>query len=154
MKTSEREAVEILIVDDDPADRKLAKTAFMNAKVPSRLSEAPTAEDALSLLYERRNEGSPMPDLIVLDLNMPGMGGLEFLREVKREKGLSHVPVIVMSSSENEDDIIFSYELHVNAYVTKPSGIKDLERIADALLDFWFNACKRPPKTYAPGRGE
>jgi len=140
--------IQILLVEDDPADQKLVKTAFRNAKIANDLSIAGSGEDALDLLAGS-GPGGPdklRPDLILLDLNMPGMGGMEFLRRVKEDPDLALIPVVIMTSSEAEEDIIRSYQLRVNAYITKPVGMKEFEKVMERIEDFWLMVCKLPTK--------
>jgi len=140
--------IHILLVEDEPADQKLVKTAFMKAKIANEVNAVSSGEEALDYLFRRGQYGpeTPRPDLILLDLNMPGMGGMEFLRRVKDNEDLSTIPVVVMTSSEAEEDIVCSYQLRVNAYVTKPVGLKEFEKVIERIEDFWFVVCKLPTK--------
>jgi len=140
-------AIEILMVEDNPHDVRLTVEAFKDAKVSNNLSVVHDGEEAL--LFLRRQGGyqsAPRPDLILLDLNLPKISGREVLEEIKRDPALKRIPVVVLTTSENEKDILRAYELHVNAYITKPVDLDQFMKIVEAVEDFWLTVVKLPPK--------
>ena len=116
------EPLKILLVEDDPADQKLIKIFLQNLKVDKELYIVNCAEEALDFLYNRGDysSGTAQPDLILLDLNMPGMGGMEFLRQIKDDRGLKQIPVVILTTSNWERDIADSFKLQAAGYVHKP----------------------------------
>ena len=140
----------ILLVDDDPADQKLIKASIKKQKITNDLYIASNAEEALVLLHPGKNHSraTTLPDLILLDLNMPGMGGREFLNQVKTDDGLKHIPVIVLTSSSAEKDVVDSYRLQAAGFVRKPATLNEFEQIIGEIQDYWFVLCKLPPKEY------
>lgn len=142
--------VHILLAEDDPDDRLLTRRALSESPVPS---EVVTVEDGEELLrYLRREDGysdpatAPYPDLILLDLNMPRMDGREALREIKTDPELQRIPVVVLTTSEAEQDIWQSYDLGGNAFITKPVRFDELADAVRALGEFWLNLVKLPPE--------
>ena len=139
--------IDILMVEDNPHDVRLTMEAFKDAKVSNNLSVASDGEEALKFL---RREGeyasSSRPDLILLDLNLPKKYGREVLEEIKRDPDLKRIPVVVLTTSGNEKDILRAYELHVNAYITKPVDLDQFIKIVEAVEDFWLTVVKLPPK--------
>lgn len=139
--------IDILMVEDNPHDVRLTVEAFKDAKVSNILSVAPDGEEALKFL---RREGeyarAPRPDLILLDLNLPKKSGREVLEEIKRDPDLKRIPVVVLTTSGNEQDVLRAYELHVNAYITKPVDLDQFIKIVEAVEDFWLTVVKLPPK--------
>ncbi|MBB6097557.1 CheY-like chemotaxis protein [Deinobacterium chartae] len=142
--------IEILLVEDNPADVLLTREAFEEARIANRLSHVSDGEEALAFL-RRKGEfsGATRPDLILLDLNMPRMGGLELLDELKRDPELRAIPVIVLTTSAAEADVWRSYHLHANAYITKPVSMADFFEVVKTFEDFWM-ALVRLPKTQQP----
>jgi CheY-like chemotaxis protein len=139
--------IDILMVEDNPHDVRLTMEAFKDAKVFNNLSVVSDGEEALKFLRrEGEYAGSPRPDLILLDLNLPKKCGREVLEEIKRDPGLKRIPVVVLTTSENEKDIMRAYELHVNAYITKPVDLDQFIKIVEAVEDFWLTVVKLPPK--------
>src|ERR1700710_721119 len=113
--------IEILLVEDNPADVRLTQEALREGKVKNNLSVARDGEEALAFL---RREGEPRPDLILLDLNLPRRDGREVLKEIKSDPRLMSIPVVVLTTSEAEVDIVKSYSLHANCYITKPVDLE------------------------------
>lgn len=139
--------IEILLVEDDPADIKLSKRVFENHRI---LNNIHITRDGVEALQFLRKEGkyadAPRPDLILLDLNMPRKDGRETLHEIKNDRNLQTIPVVVLTTSEDESDIEKSYLEHANSYITKPV---DMEQFTNAILQFnsyWFSVVKLPPK--------
>lgn len=139
--------IDILLIEDNPHDVRLTMEAFKDAKVSNNLTVAADGEEALKVLRrEGEYAGSPRPDLILLDLNLPKKSGREVLEEIKHDPDLLRIPVVVLTTSENEKDILRAYELHVNAYVTKPVDLDQFIKIVEAVEDFWLTVVKFPPK--------
>ena len=139
--------IDILLVEDNPGDVRLTKEALKDAKV---LNEIYVARDGVEAMEFMRKEGSfakaPVPDLVLLDLNLPRKDGREVLAEIKADPKFKHIPVIVLTTSKADEDIIKSYKLHANAYVTKPVDLNRFVEIIHALEEFWFTVVKLPPK--------
>jgi len=140
--------VVILLVEDDLADQKLIKISLRNEKIANDLCTVQTGEEGIDFLYRRGNysDGTPQPDLILLDLNMPGMGGKEFLRRIKEDEKLKQIPVVILTTSEAEKDIIDSYKLQASGYVHKPVTLEEFKGAMKKLKAYWFLLCKRVPK--------
>lgn len=138
----------ILLVEDDLADQKLIKTSLRNEKIANDLYMVQTGEEGMDFLYRRGNysDGTPQPDLILLDLNMPGMGGKEFLRQIKEDEKLKQIPVVILTTSDAEKDIIDSYKLQASGYVHKPVTLGEFKEGMRKLKEYWFVLCKRIPK--------
>lgn len=128
----------ILLVDDNPADVRLTQEAFAELGMKGSLLVAGNGEQALMLLREAQSSAAERPDLILLDLNLPGVSGHEVLAEIKQDARLRSIPVIVVSSSFGESDIRRSYEHHANCYVRKPDNLHELVELAADLVRFWF----------------
>ena len=143
----ETRLVDILLVEDNPGDVRLTKEALKDAKV---LNEIYVARDGVEAMQFVHREGSfanaPMPDLILLDLNLPRKDGREVLAEIKKDPKLRHIPVVVLTTSKADEDIIKTYNLHANAYITKPVDLNRFVEIMHALEEFWFTIVKLPPK--------
>jgi two-component system response regulator len=142
------EPITILLVEDDPADQKLIKTSLLDQKIANELHIAASGEEALDYLYRRGNYtgAAPRPELILLDLNMPGMGGKEFLRQIKADDNLKQLPVIILTTSESEKDILDSYSLQASGYVNKPVTLEDFKKVMEKIEEYWLMLCKLPPK--------
>jgi CheY-like chemotaxis protein len=133
-------SVVVLLVEDDPGDQKLIKTALGHQEIENKLYIVGSGEEALMYLErsKRGNQKSPWPDLILLDLNMPGMGGKEFLRCIKADDSLCAIPVVVVTTSDSEADIQDSYKLHAAGYVQKSPSPEELQRVVKKLARYWF----------------
>ena len=142
---TEQKPVHILIADDNPGDLRLLFEAFKDWKMANEIHTASDGEEALKFLY--RKEGyanSPRPDLIFLDLNMPKKNGMEVLEEIKSDNDLKRIPVIIMTTSSNKEDVIRTYNLHVNSYVTKPLELDELFKMVRSLENYCFSTVTRP----------
>jgi len=141
------EPVEILLAEDNPGDAKLTRKALEQGKVINNLHVVTDGVDAMAYL---RQEGEyadrPRPDLVLLDLNMPRKDGREVLQDIESDDDLRRIPVVVMTSSEAEEDIVQSYDLHANAYVTKPIDFDGFLDVVGSLEDFWLSVVKMPPE--------
>ncbi|MFI6296221.1 response regulator [Nonomuraea sp. NPDC050790] len=137
--------IEVLLVEDDQGDILLTREAFELNKVQNRLHVVNDGEQALAFL--RREEGYenvPRPDLVLLDLNLPRMDGMEVLQEVKADAALRSIPVVILTTSEAEEDIVRSYQLHANAYVTKPVDFDQFIRVVRQIDNFFVTVVKLP----------
>ncbi len=136
---------EILLVEDNPGDVSLTKAALAQSTTPHHLRVAEDGETALRFLRrEGEHKQSPRPDLMLLDLNLPGKHGLEVLREVRGDPTTARLPVIILSTSMSPPDIEESYQLHANSYVAKPVEMQDFYKIMEAIDRFWLNAATLP----------
>jgi len=130
----------VLIVEDDPIDQKSIERAFSNQEMIDRLSVVESAEEALEYLQRSKEQDgdSPRPNLILLDLALPGMQGKEFLKCIKEDEQLCSIPVVVLTCSDDEDDIEQSYKLYAAGYAQKPLNAAELENIVKKLVKYWF----------------
>jgi len=137
----------ILLVEDDPADQKLIKKSLLRQRIANYISVAETGEEALDYLSRSTADDSdcPTPSLILLDLNMPGMGGKEFLRRIKEDDTLKAIPIVVLTTSDSERDILDSYRLCASSYISKPVNLLDFQETLRKLGEYWFLICKRVP---------
>jgi CheY-like chemotaxis protein len=137
--------VEILLIEDNEADVRLTREGIKEAKINNNLSVVRDGEEAMDYLHKRNGfEDVPRPDLVLLDLNLPKKDGREVLEEIKSSEELRRLPVVVLTTSEAEKDIVKSYELHANCYVTKPLGLDQFVEVIKAIEDFWFSIVKLP----------
>ncbi len=144
--------VMILVVEDDPADQKLIKASLKGLRVANDLRVAGSAEEALELLRSfHTSDGQPgKPDLILLDLNMPGMGGKEFLKQIKADETLRQIPVVIVTTSSSERDIVDGYALQAAGYVHKPATLEEFKQVMSEIQEYWFLLCRLPRKEYSP----
>ncbi len=137
--------VEILLVDDNPGDIRLLQEAFGQGKVPSNRSVATDGDEAMAFLRRSgRFEGATRPDLVLLDLNLPGKNGRTVLAEIRADPTLAQIPVIVLSSSAAEQDIVRAYELRANCYITKPLDLEQFFAVVGLIEDFWLTIVEFP----------
>ncbi|HEY6293753.1 MAG TPA: response regulator [Terriglobia bacterium] len=142
------EIADILLVEDNPGDVRLIREAFKDSKVPNRLHVAENGVEALKFLrYQGGRAGVPRPDLILLDWNLPKKSGRELLEEVKSDSDLRTIPIVVLTTSKSEEDIVKAYGLHANCYITKPVDFVNLSEVLKSIEDFWLTVVKLPPKT-------
>jgi len=138
--------VEILLVEDNPGDVDLAREALDNSKINNTLSVVGDGEEAMDFLHRRgKHAAAPRPDLILLDLNLPKKDGREVLAEFKADDNLKRIPVVILTTSKEEEDIIKSYDLHANCYITKPIDLHQFIHVIRAIEDFWLTIVKLPP---------
>jgi CheY-like chemotaxis protein len=139
--------VEILLVEDNPGDVRLAVEALKEGKVHNNLHVVGDGVEAMMFL---RREGkfalSPRPDLILLDLNLPKKDGREVLAEIKADEKLRRIPVVVLTTSKAEQDILRTYDLHANCYITKPVDLEQFIAVVRSVEDFWLTVVKLPPE--------
>ena len=133
--------IDILLVEDNPADVRLTQEAFRDARVPNRLHVARDGVEALSMLRDTTGD-VPRPDLILLDLNLPRKDGREVLQDIKQDEALRHIPVVILSTSQAEQDIASSYRLGANAFVTKPVDIDHFFQVIQSLERFWLDTAR------------
>ncbi|MFA4848836.1 MAG: response regulator [Methanoregula sp.] len=139
--------VEILLVDDNPADVALTQEAFLEGKLVNHLSVVNDGVDAMDFLKKRGQYTSvPTPDIILLDLNMPRKDGREVLAEIKADDVLKYIPVVIMTVSKDDKDILESYRLHANCYIKKPVKFSEFVEIVRTLENFWFSVVTLPSK--------
>lgn len=139
---------DILLVEDNPGDVRLIKEAFVDAQIANSIYVVGDGEEAIDFIYQRDTYvGTPRPDLILLDLNLPRMNGDEVLAELKNNPELDHIPVIVLTGSKAEEDIIRSYDLNANAYLTKPVEPNEFVNLVRSLEHFWLSLVRLPPHT-------
>lgn len=137
--------IEILLVEDNPGDVRLTLEAFKEGKMVNNLSVVGDGVEAMAFLRrEGKYAGVPKPDLILLDLNMPKKDGREVLAEIKEDPNLRHIPVIVLTTSKAEQDILKSYDLHANCYITKPVNLDQFYAVVKSVKDFWLSIVKLP----------
>ncbi len=139
--------IEILLVEDNLGDVRLTREALKDMKLKNSLYVVADGVEALEFL---RNEGkydtAPRPDIILLDLNLPRKNGREVLEEIKQDDNLKRIPVVVLTTSEDESDILASYNLHANCYITKPVDMRRFIAIVQNIENFWFSIVKLPPE--------
>jgi len=141
------EKITILLVDDNPADADLTKESFEESKIANELHWVQDGVEAMQFLRrEGKYSGVPRPDLVLLDLNMPRKDGREVLAEMKADESLKSIPIIVLTSSQAEEDILRSYKLQASAYVTKPVDLQGLAKIVSGIEGFWFAVVRFPPQ--------
>jgi two-component system, chemotaxis family, response regulator Rcp1 len=138
--------VEILLVEDNPGDVRLAIEALKDAKVRNNLHVAGDGVEAMDFLRRKgKYAQSPHPDLILLDLNLPRKDGREVLEEIKTDDDLKRIPVVILTTSKDESDILKTYNLHANCYITKPLDLDRFVEVVKSIEDFWLTIVKLPP---------
>lgn len=140
-------SVEILLVEDNPGDVRLTIEALKESKVCNNLNVVSDGMEAMAYLRrEGQYANAPRPDLILLDLNLPGKDGREVLSEIKADEDLKCIPVVVLTTSAAEQDILRTYRLHANCYITKPVDLDQFIMIVQNIQDFWFSIVKLPSR--------
>lgn len=138
--------IEILLVEDDPGDVRLTMEALKNARVFNRLSVAEDGVEALAFLRRQgKYADAPFPDLVLLDLNMPRKDGRALLTEIKSDPDLKCIPVVVLTTSQDEKDILHAYNTHANCYIKKPVDLKEFLVVVESIETFWLTIVKLPP---------
>ena len=137
--------VEILLVEDNPGDVRLTQEALKESKVTNNLSVAEDGVEALAFLKrEGQYADAPRPDLLLLDLNLPKKDGRELLEEIKADENLKRIPVVVLTTSKAEEDILRMYDQHANCYITKPIDFDQFIDVVKSIEDFWLTIVKLP----------
>jgi two-component system, chemotaxis family, response regulator Rcp1 len=143
-------AIEVLLVEDSPGDVRLTREAFKDAKVHINLHVAADGAKAMAFLKrEGEYANAPRPDLILLDLNLPKKDGREVLAEIKVDPALKTIPVVVLTTSSSEADILRSYQLHANCYITKPVGLEGFLTVVKSIDGFWLSVVRLPHEVHA-----
>ncbi|WP_428559169.1 MAG: response regulator [Solidesulfovibrio sp. DCME] len=144
--------VRILLMEDDPGDVELILEALADAKIRLCIDRVADGEEGMRFLRRQgEHEGAKRPDLVLLDLNMPRMDGREVLAAMKSDRMLRSIPVVVLTTSEAEADILASYDLGANCYLKKPLEFPDFLQVVKSVEDFWLTLVKLPPREASPG---
>lgn len=139
--------MEILMVEDNPGDVRLTREAFKGAKILNNLHVAEDGEKALAFLNRKgKYAEAPRPDIILLDLNLPKKDGRQVLMEIKSDENLKRIPVVVLTISKAEEDILKCYNLHANCYIVKTFDFEQFIKAIKSIEDFWLSVVKLPPK--------
>jgi CheY-like chemotaxis protein len=142
---SDLHPIEVLLVEDDPGDELMTREAFEDNKIGNKLHVARDGAEALDFLYRRgAHAGAPRVGLILLDLNLPKYDGRQILEQIKSDPDLAHVPVVILTTSSSEEDILRSYKLHANAYVTKPVDVTQFIGAVQQIDDFFVSVVRLP----------
>jgi CheY-like chemotaxis protein len=146
MTVGEGRPIHILLVEDNAGDVRLTREALKEGKVSNSLTVAPDGIEALAILrQEGRYAGEARPDIILLDLNLPKKDGREVLAEIKDNPALKRIPVVVLTTSKAEEDILRTYDLHANCYITKPVDFDKFVSVVKSIDDFWLSVVRLPP---------
>ncbi|HXE74057.1 MAG TPA: response regulator [Candidatus Xenobia bacterium] len=146
MREAGLKPIEILLVEDNPGDVRLTLEALKEAKVSNNLNVVADGVEALAFLRRQgKHSEAPRPDLVLLDLNLPRKDGREVLGEIKQDEALKRIPVVVLTTSRAEEDILKSYDLHANCYITKPVDLERFLTVVKSIEDFWLTVVKLPP---------
>ena len=138
--------IEILLVEDSAGDARLAREALAESKLRNRLHHVVDGVDAMRFLRREPPHGAaPRPDLVLLDLNLPGMDGREVLAAIKQSEDLRQIPVVILTVSEDEGDVLRSYDLHANCYITKPLDLGQFLKVVRSIEAFWLTIVRLPP---------
>jgi two-component system, chemotaxis family, response regulator Rcp1 len=146
MSTATCGPIEILLVEDDAGDVRLTLEALKRAKVLNHLSVAADGVEAMAFLRRQgKHAEAPSPDLILLDLNLPKKDGRTVLAEIKTDPDLKRIPVVVLTTSQDERDVLHAYNAYANCYITKPVDLKQFLSVVEAIDSFWLTIVKLPP---------
>jgi len=138
--------IEILLIEDSPADIRLTREALREEKLLNHLHVVTDGEEAMAFLRRQgKHAHAPRPDLILLDLNLPRKSGREVLDEIKQDANLKSIPVVVLTISAAERDIVSAYNLHANCYITKPIDLEQFSTVVKSVREFWLTIVKLPP---------
>lgn len=138
-------SIQVLLVEDNPGDVRLTKEALKEGKMLNRVTVVGDGVEALSFLRRQgKYADAGQPDLILLDLNLPKKDGRQVLAEIKADPGLKRIPVVVLTTSSAEEDILKTYDLHANCYVTKPVDLEQFMHVVKSIEDFWVTVVKLP----------
>jgi CheY-like chemotaxis protein len=137
--------VQILLVEDNPGDARLVAELFKEGRSSHRIRHVSDGVEALAYLRDNVEPAARLPDLILLDLNLPRKDGRELLAEIKADERLRRIPVVVLTTSQAEDDIAKAYGLYANCYITKPMDLDQFARVVKSIEDFWLTTAKLPP---------
>ena len=141
--------VHVLLVEDDPGDTELTKAALGDAKLNLDLVVVDDGEKAIAYLRkELPYAGVPTPDVVILDLNLPRKDGRQVLAEIKQDPALSDIPIVILTTSDAEEDVARSYAAGANCYVTKPMGFPEFSKVVHCINEFWFTVVKLPPRPF------
>lgn len=137
--------IKVLLIEDSPGDVRLTQEAFREANMRVALHVASDGVEAMEFLRrEGKHVGAPRPDFILLDLNLPKMDGREVLAQIKSDDSLKSIPTVILTTSQAATDIVKSYQLQANCYLTKPSQLEDFESLVKSINDFWLTKAKLP----------
>ena len=138
--------IEILLVEDNPGDVDLTRESMKDSKVRNELHVAGDGEEAMTFMRRKgKHTNAPRPDLVLLDLNLPKKDGKEVLAEIKSDEDLKRIPVVILTISKSEEDILTTYNLHANCYITKPIDLNQFIKVVKSIEDFWLAIVKLPP---------
>lgn len=141
--------IDILLVEDNPGDVRLTKETLKNSKIHNTVNVVTNGDEALAYLYRRdKYLNAVRPDLIFLDLNLPKKGGQEVLAEIKEDPELKHIPIVILTSSKAEEDILKTYNLHANCYVSKPVVLEQFCTVVNTIDSFWLSIVTLPRGVY------
>ncbi len=147
VRTDDTTSVDILLIEDNPGDVRLTREALKRGKVLANLNVAVDGNEAMDYLMKKGKFANvTRPDLIILDLNLPKKDGRQVLKEIKENESLARIPVVVLTTSRAEQDVVKSYELHANAYITKPLDLNQFMSIIGEIETFWLKVVRLPPK--------
>lgn len=148
MSIEKAKQVEILLVEDNEGDVFLTKKAFAQAKIANNIHVAIDGEIAMNMLHKKDNFFHlPTPDIVLLDINLPKKNGKQVLAEMKEDEALKRIPVVILTSSKAEEDVVKSYDLYANSYVVKPINLEKFYEVVRAIEDFWFSVVVLPSET-------
>jgi CheY-like chemotaxis protein len=144
---SDGELVKILLIEDNPGDVRLTLEAFREGKVRNKIYVVNDGVEALAFLHrEGKYTDMPRPDVILLDLNLPRKDGRQVLEEIKKDPNLTRIPVVILTTSQAEQDVLQTYSLHANCYITKPVELEQFITVVKSIETFWLNVVKLPPE--------